>query len=133
MVQGEVADDGVVETLVTVGALLDAVAVPPGAELRHLDAELADQLVQPPVLGVASGGQAQIGDEDLRDLLPIAVQLAGGRIEQNETGQVALAVRQRVEVGEQGAGQMVRGQDIAAVIDGDGRTWLGGPGWSGPG
>ena len=95
----EFADHGVTEALGAVGTLVHAVACPPGVELGHLDGQLPDQLVQLGVVGVAAGRQAQAGDERLGDFVPVPVQIAGGGVEQDEAGEVALAVRQRVEVG----------------------------------
>ncbi len=95
MAQGEAADDGVVQPLSAVGALAHVVAVPPEVERGHLDAELADEFAQLPVVQVGARGQAQERDVASGDVVPVGEQGLGDQVEQDETGQVALAVRQR--------------------------------------
>ena len=63
-------------------------------------------------MGVAADVHVQDGDEAAGGRGPVVVQLAGGRIEEDIAGHVALAVRERVKVGVQSVGHPVAGQDV---------------------
>jgi hypothetical protein len=94
---------------------------PPAAEVGIPDRQLADQLGELGVAGVAPGVQVQRGDGATGAHLPVRVQLAGALVQEHVAGHVALALRQRVEVGEQCAGHAVAGQDVPAAADDHGR------------
>ena len=63
-------------------------------------------------MGMAADVHMQDRDEAAGGRGPVVVQLADGRVEEDVTGHVALTVRERVEVGVQGAGHPVAGQDV---------------------
>ncbi len=74
---------------------------PPAAEVLIRDREFADEFGQQWIVGMASGVAPERGDDVPGMGVPVGVQRAGGLVAEHEPHQVPLAVRQRVEVGEQ--------------------------------
>ena len=87
-VEAEVADDGVVEALDAGDVEADVVRGPVGAEHLALRRELADEVREVAVVGVAAGGGAQHGDDVARGAVPVEVEVAGARVEEDEAGGV---------------------------------------------
>jgi hypothetical protein len=79
VVELEVADLGVVEVLDAADVEADVVAGPVLAELVAASGELADEVAEVAVVGVAAGGRAQRGDDVVRDAVPVEVEVAGAR------------------------------------------------------
>ena len=75
----EVADHGVVESLGAGGVDADVVGGPAGPELLAAGGELADEVGQVAVVGVAAGFGAQDGDGVVGGLVPVAQELRGAR------------------------------------------------------
>ncbi|GAA3031875.1 hypothetical protein GCM10020000_06030 [Streptomyces olivoverticillatus] len=73
------------------------------------------------VVGVAARVEPQAGHRVGRLAVPVHVQLAGGRVEEEEPGHVALLRRQGREVAQEGAGQPVPGDHIGAAAEDVGR------------
>ena len=70
-VSSRVAGDGMVHLLGGGAVEPDAVAGPPGAELVAAGGELADEVGQAAVVGVAAGFDAERGDDVLGDRRPV--------------------------------------------------------------
>src|SRR3954453_10659594 len=89
---------------------------PPPAERFAARRQLADEVRQRAVVGVAAGLVAQVGDEVLGGLLPVDEELLGGGVEEGEAravGRLLAAVEQRrVER----AAELVGGQVVAARV-----------------
>ena len=64
----------------------DVVGGPPDAELVAAGGQLPDQVRQPPVVGIAAGLGAQQGDGVAGDLVPVAEELGGVRVKEQEPG-----------------------------------------------
>ena len=99
----------------------DVVGGPAGSELVAAGGELADEVGEVAVGGVASGFGAQDGDGGVGDVVPVDEELAAVRVEEREPGEV----RRRRRVGErrceQGAAERVGGDDVEASVAHDGR------------
>ena len=132
--QVEVADDGVVEEFDAGGVDADVVGGPAGAELFAAGGELADQVGQVAVVGVAAGFGAQDGDGVVGDFVPVAEELVarGGR--GRRTGRCWAARRGRRRRVRTGLARGVGGQDRRGGRQDDGgcaRAWSrAGAGWS---
>ena len=74
-VEGEVADDGVMEPFGAGAVELDVVRGPADAELVAAGRELADQVGEAFVVRVASGRGAQDGDGVVGDGVPVDEEL----------------------------------------------------------
>ena len=74
--EGEVTDDRVVEPLGAGAVELDVVGGPADAELVAAGGELADEVGQAAVVGVAAGFGAQDGDGVVGDGVPVDEELA---------------------------------------------------------
>ena len=85
-----------VEVLDAADVEADVVAGPELAELVAAGRELADEVGEITVVGVAAGGRAQGGDDVAGDAVPVEVELVGARVEEDEAGGVGafLAVRE---------------------------------------
>ena len=83
-VEGEVADDGVVEPLGAGAVELHVVRGPADTELVAAGRELADEVGEAFVVGVASGCGAQDGDGVVGDGVPVDEELGGLRAEEQE-------------------------------------------------
>ena len=88
----EVADDGVVESFGAGGVDADVMGGPPGPELLATGGELADEVGQVAVVGVAAGFGAQDGDGLVGGLVPVAQELRGTWVEEGVAGAVGLLV-----------------------------------------
>ena len=89
--EGELADDGVVEPLGAGAVGADVVVGPEPAEGLAPGGELADEVLQPAVVRVAAGLGAHDADAHLGEQVPVRVEVAGGRVEELEPGQVRRA------------------------------------------
>ncbi len=89
--QVEVADDRVVDQLGAGGVDLDVVGGPSAPELVAAGGQLTDQIGKAPVVWVAAGLGAQQGDGVVGDLVPVAEELGGVRVEEDEPGVCWLA------------------------------------------
>ncbi|GII34393.1 hypothetical protein Pmi06nite_78350 [Planotetraspora mira] len=97
--------------------LPDLVIRPQGAELRALDAQLADQRGEPLVAGVPGRLQAQLGGDGFGVGRPVREERAGLRVEEELTGPVAGT--KVVGEAEHGDAERVRGHDDHPVVDDD--------------
>src|SRR2546421_5927569 len=92
----------------------DVVRGPPGPKRVAAGRQLADEVGQGAVVGVAAGLRAQCRDEVLRRFLPVDEELLGGGIEEGEARTVgwllAALEQRRVE----GAAELVGGEVVAA-------------------
>ena len=86
--QVEVSDDRVVDQLDAGGVDLDVVGGPAATELIAAGRQLTDQIGEAPVVWVASGLGAQDGDRVVGGLVPVAEELGGVRVEEDESGVV---------------------------------------------
>jgi len=84
----KVPDDWVVDELDAGGVDLDVVGGPSDPELVAAGGQLPDQVRQLPVVGIAAGLCAQQGDRVVGDLVPVAEELGGVRVEEEEPGVV---------------------------------------------
>src|SRR3954454_19098198 len=84
VVELEVADVPVVEVLDAADVEADVVAGPVLAELVAAGRQLADEVGELAVVRVAAGGRAQRGDDVACDAVPVEVEVAGARIEEDE-------------------------------------------------
>ena len=89
---------------------------PAGAELVAAGGELADEVVEQPVVGVAAGFGAQDGDADVGSGVPVGVEALAGRVEEREPGEVRRPSRVGVDVVVEGAGEPVGGEDVHAAV-----------------
>ena len=80
----KVPDDRVADELDAGGVDPDVVGGPPDPELVAAGGQLPDQVRQPTVLGIAAGLGAQHGDSVAGDLVPVAEELGGVRVEEEE-------------------------------------------------
>lgn len=109
------------QALLPVGALIDAVLVPPLVELGALRAQVGDERGRGSVGGIGAQVEAETLDGGSRLLLPVHEQSPRVGVQEHPTCVVALRRPHAFEVGEQGAGQSVRGQDVAAATQDEGR------------
>jgi hypothetical protein len=84
----EIPDDRVVDELDAGGVDPDVVGGPPDPELVAAGGQLPDQVRQSPVVGIAAGLGAQQGDGVAGDLVPVAEELGGVRVQEQEPGVV---------------------------------------------
>jgi hypothetical protein len=70
------------------GVDLDVVGGPSSPELVAAGGQLTDQVGEAPVVGVAAGLGAQDGDRVVGGLVPVAEELGGVRVEEDEAGVV---------------------------------------------
>ena len=84
--------------------------------------ELADEVGQVAVVGVAAGFGAQDGDGVVGCLVPVAEELRGAGVEEGVPGAVGVLVAHGEERREQGLAERVAAQVVeAAVVDDGGR------------
>ena len=89
----EVADDAVVEVLGAGGVPADVVRGPQGAEPVAAGGQLADELGEYPVVGVAAGLGAQQRDAVAGGAVPVRVEVRRARVEERVPGVVRRAAR----------------------------------------
>src|SRR5204862_1572880 len=123
---GEISDDGVVEAFRAVVVEADVVRGPTGAELVAAGGELPNEVGQVAVGGVASCFSPQDGDGGVGDVVPVDEDVASGRVDEREPGQVRRSGRVDEGRGEQGAAERVGGDDVEASVAHDG--WCAGHG-----
>jgi hypothetical protein len=112
----EFAGGGVAQRLGGCGVELDVVGGPPGAELSAAGRELTDQAGQAAVVGVAACFDAQGGDGVAGDEVPLGVEVAGTRVEEEVAGKVEAGGALCVDVGEQSPAEPVGGKDVHPVV-----------------
>ncbi|OLT24725.1 hypothetical protein BJF79_13315 [Actinomadura sp. CNU-125] len=101
--------------------LADVVAGPAGAEVVAAGGQFADEFGEVPVAGVAARLGLQEGDGVVGGAVPVAPEVAGAGIEEDEPGVVGHgAVRRLDHRGVQGAAEGVGGEDVAAAVHDDG-------------
>jgi hypothetical protein len=115
VLEGEVPDDRVVVSLRPAGTTPYVVIGPPAAEILVPQGKLSDHLGELRVPLVASGRQVQGDDYSARGVHPVDGQIPGCVVEEDEASHVPVAVRERVEVGEECLAQTVGGQDAEAA------------------
>jgi len=120
--QRQVTDHGVVVVLRAVRVPVDVVLGPPATKVLVLQGELADELHELRIVRVAPGVEVQVGDLAASRGRPVDVERARRLVEEGEPGHVAVVDRQRLEVGVQGAGQVVAGQDVQAATQDERRV-----------
>ena len=115
--QLEVPDDRVVDELDAGGVDPDVVGGPSDPELVAAGGQLPDQVRKSPVVGIAAGLGAQQGDGVAGDLVPVAEELGGVRVEEDEPGVVGRPDRVGVDRREQRVPEGVGGQDVQASVE----------------
>ena len=98
----------------------DVVGGPADPEVVTAGGQLADQVGELAVVGVAAGFGAQQGDGVVGHDLPVAEQRRGARVEEHEAGVVhrLVGVVERVE---QGPAELVGGEHVESAVEHDGR------------
>src|SRR5947209_6216987 len=115
---GDVRDDGVTEFLGAGVVEADVVGGPAGAELVALGGKLADQLYEIAVVGFASCCCAENRDDVAGGAVPVDVELAGARVEEDVAGAVDWAGSAAEHVGEEGLCKLVGGEVVQpGVVD----------------
>ncbi len=100
----------------------DIVLGPPLPELRVTGGELFDQIGEALVAGVARALHAQLRDGQTGDLFPVRVQLAHPGFGEQQPDEHALLLRVAPEIGPQGGGELVPGQDVGPPTDHERRS-----------
>jgi hypothetical protein len=119
-VEGEVTDERVLVVLGAVAGAGDLMGGPPGAEVGVLHRQLADQDSELRVAGVFGGLHAQGRDDGARVVLPVGVQRAHSRVGEQQADVITVARGEAGEVGVQGSGPGVPGEDVQAAAEHDG-------------
>jgi hypothetical protein len=88
----------------------DVGAGPPLAELGISDREVADELGETRVLGLARRLHPQVGDDRARELLPLRIQRTQTRVGEQQPDKVPFALRDLAEVDPQRGGKRVPGR-----------------------
>src|SRR5690348_5056562 len=109
VVEGELSDDRVVQALGAGAVVAYLVLGPASAEGVAAGGELADEVGQGLVVGVAADFCPQGGDVLVGDGVPVRVELGGGGVQEGEAGGVGRSGRAVEDRCEQGAGQGVAG------------------------
>src|SRR3954452_11372464 len=86
--QMQLADHRVVDALGAGAVEAHVVRCPAQAELVAAGGQLADEVGERPVVGIAAGLGAQVGDELRGDAVPLGVEVGGTRVEEREPGAV---------------------------------------------
>jgi len=116
VIEGEVADDRVVERLDAAAVVPHVVRCPPHAELRAPGRQLTDQIGQCAVVRVTAGLSAQAADGGVGDAVPVAIELGGAPVEEDEPGEVHRPGRVEERRGVQGVAELVGGQDVQPAV-----------------
>src|SRR2546425_320306 len=95
---------------------LDVVGGPADTELLAARGQLADQVGEPPVVGVASGLGAKEGHDVVGDPLPLDVELGRAGVQEDEAGGVGRAARVAEDLGEERGPELVGVQDVQAPV-----------------
>lgn len=112
----------VVEVFGSGAVVADVVRTPPGAEAVTTSAQLPDQFVKVLVVRVAAGFRTHDGNGDVGEGVPVRVEAAGGGVEEGEAGQVLLVAGRGVDVGVEGAEELVRREDVHAAVTDERRS-----------
>ncbi|CAM5645027.1 hypothetical protein SAFG77S_12327 [Streptomyces afghaniensis] len=102
------------------GVDADVVGGPELPEVLATGGQFTDQVHQPTVVEIAAGLGAQHGDRVAGDLVPLPEELGGLRVEEDEPGVVGRPRRVGVDGGEEGAPEVVVGQDVPAPAEDEG-------------
>ena len=108
--------DGVVEVFDAGVAEAHVMGSPAGAKCFAAGFELADEVGEVAVVGVAPGGPAQDCDAFAGGAVPVVMKRLSLRIEEHEPGVVRWSRRVGVQLGEQRAAELVRRQDVETGI-----------------
>lgn len=112
VVEVEVADRGVMEELASTAVALDVVRVPPPGELGAVGDEFVDEVGQVGVGRGTGGIGAQAPGGVVGDARPVAVEVSGARVEEDEAGEVRQLVLGVEGLVLRGAGELVGGEDV---------------------
>ena len=82
--------------------------------------QLADEVLQPPVVGVAAGLGAHDADAHLGEEVPVGVEVARGGVEELEAGEVRRAAAVADDGGVEGAAERVGGEQVLARVADEG-------------
>jgi hypothetical protein len=116
VVEGEVADQRVVERLGAAAVVVHVVGGPAHPELLAAHRQLPDQLGQGPVGRVAARLGAQAAHGGVGDAVPVAVELGRLGVEEDEPGQVDRSDRVTERRRVQGVAELVGGQDVQTSV-----------------
>ena len=115
-VEGQVADDGMMEAFGAGAVELDVVGGPADAELVAACRQFADEVGEPLVVWVASGGGAQDGDGVVGDGVPVDEELSGVRAEEQEPCAVDRSRGKVEDRRVQRFAEAVGGEDVEAFV-----------------
>src|SRR5258708_13735645 len=90
---------------------------PPCPEIIAAGGQLADQVRQLPVVGIAAGPGAQQGDRVVGYLVPVAEELGRMRVEEDEPGNAGRPARVAVDRRGQREPELVCGPDVQASAE----------------
>ena len=121
-VEVEGADDGMVDAFAAGPVEADIVGGPPAAELLAASGQLADQLDELFVVGVAACLGSEHGGDVISGALPVGEELACGGIEVDEAGIVCGPARVGEDRGVEGAGEAVGGEHVVPGVAHPGRS-----------
>src|SRR4051794_4715505 len=114
VVEGEVADQGVVEWLNPGAVLRHVVRCPAGAEVLAAQCQVSDEGGQGGVVRVASCFCPQAAHRRGRDALPVGVVAACPGVEEDVPGEVDRAAALGEDGGVEGVAEVVGGEDVEA-------------------
>jgi hypothetical protein len=112
----------VVEVLGAGAVVTDVVGTPAGGELVTAGRELADEVVEISVMGVPACFGAEHGDGDVGGAAPVGVEAVSGGVEEREPGEVGAIIRIGEDVGVEGSGESVGGEDVHATVADEGEA-----------
>lgn len=67
-------------------------------------------------MGVPAGFAAQHGHGHVAEEFPVGVEVAGGRVEEVEAGQVGLVLAMGEQIGVEGPGERIGGENVRAAV-----------------
>ena len=100
----------------------NVVSSPANTEILAARRQLADEIGEGPVVGVAAGLGAQERHDIVGDGLPVREEVRGPRIEEDETSGVGRSARVREQFGEEGASELICIQDVQPPVLHEGRN-----------
>jgi hypothetical protein len=92
---------------------------PAHAELVAARGQLADEVLQTTVVGIAPGVRAQVRDQFAGQPIPVGVEVDRGRVQEGEPSAVGGLLATLEDGGVQGAAERVGGQVVAVVAADD--------------
>jgi len=113
---GALPHDRVLEALGAGAVGADVVVGPQAPEGLALGGELADKVLESAVVGGAAGLGAHDPDAHLGEQLPVRVEVAGGRVEELEPGQVGQPTTVTDDRRVERAAQCVGGEQVLVRI-----------------